>query len=74
MVADYKRTKYDSLEQFCDWMTYCTHHSDMDLPQYVHIDEPSDSLCHCMFYYKHHSYKDAPQYVHVDVQSDYFWN
>jgi len=30
MIAEYKRTEYVSLEHICYWMSYCTHHSDMD--------------------------------------------
>jgi len=69
MVADYNRREYDSLEYICDWMPYFTHHSDMDAPQYVHVDVPSDSLCPWTFYYTYHSHMDATQYVLVDEQS-----
>ena len=31
-----------SLEHTCDWLSYCTHHTDMDDPQYVEDDAPSD--------------------------------
>jgi len=51
-------------------MFYYTYHSDMDAPQYVHFDVPSDYFCLCKFYYTRHSDVDAPQYVHVDVPSD----
>jgi len=70
MFADYKRREYDSLEHICDWVPYFTHPSDMDAPQYIHVDVPSDSLCHWTFYYTQHSSMDAPQYVQVDVPSD----
>ena len=70
MIADYNRTEYVSLEHSCDWMTYCTHHSDMDGPHYAHTDVFSDYFCQWMFYYTHHSNRDAPQNVHVDEPSD----
>jgi hypothetical protein len=70
MIYVYNRTEYVSLEHFCDCMSFCTHHSDMDAPQYVHVDVFSDFAVAWMFYYKHHSDMDAPQYVHVDVLSD----
>jgi hypothetical protein len=70
MTADYNRT-YVSLEHIFDEMSYCTHHSDMDAPQYVQVDVPSGYLYAGMFYYIHHSDMDAPQYVHVDVPSVY---
>ena len=44
MMADYK-TEDVILEHFCDWMSYCTHHSDMDAPQYVHADVSLGYLC-----------------------------
>ena len=47
-----------------------THHSDMDAPQYVHVDEPSDDEVAWMFYYKHHSHTYTPQCVHIDDPSD----
>jgi len=50
-------------------MFYYTHHSDMDAPQYVHVDEPSDEQVDWMFYYTHHRDMDAPQCVHEDVIS-----
>ena len=71
IIAVYNRREDLSLEQFCDWMLYCTHQSDMDAPDYVHVDVHSDYFCHWMFYYTYHSYMDAPQYVHADVPSDY---
>jgi hypothetical protein len=40
MIAEYNRT-HVSLEHICDWMSYCTFHSDKDAPPYVHIDVPS---------------------------------
>ena len=40
-VADYNRTEYVSLDDVCGWMLYCTHHSHMDAPQYVHVDVSS---------------------------------
>jgi hypothetical protein len=52
-------------------MFYYTHHSDMDAPQYVHVDATSDVPVAWMFYYTHHIYMDASQYVHVDGPSDY---
>jgi hypothetical protein len=36
--ADYNWTEYVSLKHVCDRTSYCTHHSDMDAPQYVHVD------------------------------------
>ena len=74
MTAEYNRTEYVSLEYICDWMSYYTHHSDMDSLQCVRVDVTSDYFCHCMFYYRHHNGVDAHQYVHADVPSDYFWN
>jgi len=70
MVADYNRREYVSLEHICDWMSYFTHNSDMDAPQYVHVDVLSDSLCHWTFYYTYHSHMDATEYVLVDEQSE----
>jgi len=70
MVVDYNRTEYVSLDHVCEWMSYCTHHSGVDVPQYVHVDVPSAYLCQWMFYYTHHSSMDAPQYVYVDVSSE----
>ena len=46
MTADYNRTEDVSLEHICDWTSYCTHHSNMDVPQYVHADVQSDDVCH----------------------------
>jgi hypothetical protein len=48
-------------------MFYHTHHSDMDAPQYVYVDVPSDYLRLWMFYYTLHIDMDTPCYVHVDV-------
>ena len=73
MTADYNRTDV-SLEHICNWTSYYTHHSDMDAPQYVHVDVPSDIEVVWMFYYKHHSNMDAPHCVHEDVISSYFWH
>ena len=42
-------------------MFYNKHHSDMDAPQNVHFDVPSDYYCQCMFYYTHHSDMYIPQ-------------
>jgi len=42
-------------------MFYYTHHSDMDAPQYVHVDVSSDYFCQRMFYYTHHSDMYIPQ-------------
>jgi len=72
MIADYNGTEYVSLQKICDGIPYCTHHSDMDAPQYVHVDASSDSFCQGTFYYTHHSHMDAPQCVHADVSSDHF--
>ena len=68
MVADYNRREYDPLEHIWNWMSYFTHNSDMDAPQYVHVDVPSDSLCQWTFYYTYHSHIDATEYVRVDEQ------
>jgi hypothetical protein len=46
-----------------------THHSDVDAPQYVHVDVSSAYPFDQMFDYTHHSHKDALQYVHADVPS-----
>jgi len=49
MIADYNRTEYASLEHIYEWMSYCTHHSDMDAletPWYVHLDVNSDFFWH----------------------------
>jgi hypothetical protein len=51
-------------------MFYCTKNSDMDAPQYVHVDVTSGHTYDRMFYCTHHSDMDARQYVHVDVPSD----
>jgi len=72
MTADYNGTDNVSLEQICDWMSYCTHHSNMDAPQNVHVYVLSDVPVACMFSYTQHSSMDTPQYVDVDVSSDYF--
>jgi len=40
IIAEYNRTDV-SLEHICDWMSYCTQHSDMDAPHYMPIDVPS---------------------------------
>ena len=69
-IAEYKRTEHVSWEHFSDWMSYYTHHSDTNAPQYVHVDVPSDDAVAWMFYYKHHSNMDSHQCVHVDVPSD----
>jgi hypothetical protein len=73
MNADYSSTEDVSLGYICDWMSYCTHHSDMDARQYVQVDVPAHYLRVWMFYYKHHSDMDVPQYVDADVPSGYFW-
>jgi len=44
-------------------MFYYKHHSDMDAPQYVYADVPSDLEVDWMFYYTHHSDMNVPQYV-----------
>jgi len=48
-------------EHFCEWMSYYTHHSDMDDLQYVHVDVPSVYTCSCMSYYTHHKDMYVPQ-------------
>jgi len=48
-------------------MSYYTHHSNMDAPQYVHVDALSVAAVAWMSYYTHHSNMAAPQYVHSDV-------
>ena len=55
-------------------MFYYTHHSNMDAPQYVHVDVPAGYFFDRMFYYTHHSDMDAPQYVHVDVPVGNFFD
>ena len=67
--ADYNRTGDVSLDHSYDWTSYCTHHSDMDDPQYVQVDVPSDVADSWMFYYTHHSDMDGPQYAHDNVHS-----
>jgi len=54
-------------------MFYDKYHSNMDAPQYVHVDDLSEVPYIWKFYYIHHSNMDAPQYVHVDVPSGYFY-
>jgi hypothetical protein len=49
MSVDYNRTEDVSWEHFFYWMSYCTHHSDMDAPQYVHVDVLSDVAVAWMF-------------------------
>jgi hypothetical protein len=44
-------------------MFYCTHHSNKDAPQYVHVDVPSDYLRYWIFYYTQYSNMYVPQYV-----------
>jgi hypothetical protein len=44
MDADYNGTGDVSLDEIFDWMSYCTHDSDMDAPQYVYIDVASEYL------------------------------
>jgi hypothetical protein len=39
MDVDYNRTGDVSLEWTCNEKSYCTNHSDVDAPQYVHADE-----------------------------------
>ena len=46
MDTDYNRTEDVSLEHICEWTSYCTDHSDMDAPQYVHVDLHSDDVRH----------------------------
>ena len=53
-------------------MFYYTTHSNMDAPQYVHVDVSSEFSIPWMFYYTYHSYMDAPQHVNYDVSSGYF--
>ena len=48
-------------------MFYYTHHSDMDAPQYVHVDVPSDVPVAWMFYDTYHSNVDASQYEYIHV-------
>ena len=40
--ADYNWREYVSLEYVSDWTAYCTYHSNMDAPHYVHDDVPSN--------------------------------
>ena len=40
MIDEYNRTDV-SLENVCDWISYCTCHSDIDTPQYEPINVPS---------------------------------
>jgi hypothetical protein len=44
-------------------MFYYTHHSDMEDPQYVHVDVPSDYMFNWMYHYTHHRDMHIPQYV-----------
>jgi len=44
MGANYIWTEYVSLEHIYDWTSYCTHHSDMDAPQNVHVHVPSGNF------------------------------
>jgi hypothetical protein len=46
-------------------MFYYTHHSDMDVPQYVQVDVPYGYVCYWIFYYTHHSNMHAPQYIYL---------
>jgi len=39
-----------SLEHTCDRLSYYIHYTDMDDPQYVHDDVPSDYVCQRMLY------------------------
>jgi hypothetical protein len=55
-------------------MFYYTTHSDMDAPQYVHVDVSSEFSVSGMFYYIYHSDMDAPQYVKSDVPSGYLYH
>jgi len=63
MTSTYQRTLdpynnmigYISLEHTCDRISYYKHHTDMDDPQYVHDDVPTDYLCERMLYYTCHS-------------------
>ena len=48
-------------------MFYYTLYIDMDAPQYVHADVPSNALVSCVFYYTLHIDMATPQYAHVDV-------
>jgi len=66
MTTDYNRTDV-FVEHICTWMSHCTHHSDMDTPQYANVYVPSGILFHWMFNYTLHTYMDAPQCVHEDV-------
>jgi hypothetical protein len=52
----------DSLEHVWDWSSYCIciYHSDINTPQYVHVDVPSNVNVVWMFYCTHHSDKDTP--------------
>jgi hypothetical protein len=74
MDADNKSRGDVSLELVCHWTSYCTHHSDMDAPQYVHVDKFSDVPFSWTFSYTIHTYVDAPQHVHVDVPLGYFYD
>jgi hypothetical protein len=71
MTADCNRTEDVSLEHICDWMSSCTHHSDMDAPQYVYTDVYSNVAVAWMFCYTLHSDIDTPQYVRGYVPSDH---
>jgi hypothetical protein len=53
----------DSLEHVCDWISYRTHHNDMDAPQYVLVDVISDIQGAWMIYHTHHNDIYAPQNV-----------
>jgi len=44
-------------------LSYYIHYTDMDDPQYVHDDVPSNYPCQEMLYNSHHSHTDTPQDV-----------
>ena len=50
-------------------MTYYKHHTHMDDPLYVCVDESSEHSYERMPYYTHHTNKVVPHYVSVDVSS-----
>jgi hypothetical protein len=74
MDGDYNWTGDVSLKHVCDRMSYCTHHSDKDVPHYANVYVPSSNWCYWMFYYNHHSDMDVPQYVLADVSSGHLFD
>jgi len=53
MNADYNRPD-GSLEHICTWMSYCTHHSDMDTPQCAKVYVHSGVLFHYVLLHTSH--------------------